>query len=144
MENNNKKCSFEEHKEKDANFYCIQCGINMCNKCEKNYHSKLCKHHNIIPLDKNIDEIFTGFCKEKNHNNSILNYFCKTHNQLCCSECITKIKNDIIGKHRDCEIDLIENIKEEKLKLLNENLKNLEEFSKNIDNQRSVTKTGKF
>ena len=104
----------------------------MCNKCS-NYHSKLCKHHKIISLNQNIEDIFTGLCKEMNHNNSILHYFCKTHNQLCCAECIIKIKNDTIGKHSDCDIVLIENIKEEKLKILNNNVKNLEEFSKSID-----------
>ena len=132
MEDKNKKCAFEEHKEKEANFYCIQCEINMCNKCS-NYHSKLCKHHKIISLNQNIEDIFTGLCKEMNHNNSILHYFCKTHNQLCCAECIIKIKNDTIGKHSDCDIVLIENIKEEKLKILNNNVKNLEEFSKSIN-----------
>jgi len=110
MEEKNKKCSSEEHKEKNANFYCIQCDINMCNKCE-NFHSKLCRNHKVVSLDENIDEIFSGFCKEKNHNNTILNYFCKTHNQLCCAECISKIKNNNIGMHHDCEIFLIEKIK---------------------------------
>ena len=132
MEDINKKCSLEEHKEKDAKFYCVQCGVNMCNKC-KDFHSKLCKHHKIIPLDKNIDEIFTGFCKEKNHNNTKLNYYCKTHNQLCCAECISKIKKDNKGKHHDCKIDLIENIKDEKFNTLQNNIKNLEELSQNIN-----------
>ena len=59
MEGIVKKCAFEDHKEKEAKFYCIQCGINMCIKCE-NFHSKLLKHHKIIPLEKNIAEIFTG------------------------------------------------------------------------------------
>ena len=128
----NKKCSSEEHKEKDANFYCVQCQVNMCNNC-MNFHSKLLKNHKVVSLDKNIDEIFTGFCKEKNHNNTILNYFCKRHNQLCCAECISKIKKDNIGKHHDCEIDLIENIKNEKFNTLQNNIKNLEQLSKNIN-----------
>ena len=131
MKNEIKKCSSEGHQEKEANCYCIQCGISMCNKCE-NFHSKLCKNHKVYSLDKNIDEIFTGFCKEKNHNNNILNYFCKTHNQLCCAECISKIKFDNIGIHHDCEIDLIDNIKEEKFKKLVNNIKYLEEFSSDI------------
>ena len=129
MENGIKKCSSED--EKEANYYCIQCGINMCNKCE-NFHSKLFKNHKIYSLDKNIDEIFTGFCKEKNHNNNILHYFCKTHNQLCCAECISKIKIDNIGIHHDCQIDLIENIKEEKFKILVNNIKYLEDLSKDV------------
>ena len=133
MDDNNKKCSLEEHKEKDANFYCIQCRVNMCNKCES-FHSKLCKKHKVLPLDKNIDEIFTGCCKEKNHNNNILDYFCKTHNQLCCAECISKIKNENIGTHHDCEIDILENIKEEKINILKDNIKFLEYLSNNIIN----------
>ena len=42
MEEKNKKCSSEEHKEKNANFYCTQYDINMCNNSE-NFHSKLCE-----------------------------------------------------------------------------------------------------
>ena len=63
-----------------------------------------------------------------------LSFFCKTHNILCCSYCITKIKTKEIGKHRDCEICLIEDIKEEKIKKLKENIKHLEEYSINITN----------
>ena len=126
-----KKCSSEEHREKDAIFCCVNCRINMCNKCD-NFHSKLFANHKVFPLDKNTDEIFTGVCKEKSHNNNILNYFCKTHNILCCAECICKIKNDCVGKHHDCEIVLIENIKEEKINILKNNIKYLEDLSNNI------------
>ena len=35
-------------------------------------------------LDKNENEILTGYCQEKKHNIE-LEYFCKTHNQLCCA-----------------------------------------------------------
>ena len=49
----------------------------MCNKC-KNNHTELFKnHHHTYNLDININDIFTGMCKEKNH--SKLDYFCKTH-----------------------------------------------------------------
>ena len=81
MENKIKKCSFEEHKEIDAKFYCLECRIYMCNKCE-NFHSKLLKNHKSFSLEINIDEIFTGFCKETNHNYNELSFFCKNHNQL--------------------------------------------------------------
>ena len=131
MENQTKKCSFKDHREIDANYYCLQCKINLCNKCEI-FHSKLLENHLTFSLDKNIDEIFTGFCKEKNHNYYDLSFFCKTHNILCCAYCITKIKRKELGKHRDCEICLIENIKEEKIIKLKENIRNLEELSNDI------------
>ena len=51
----------------------------MCNKCEKT-HQEICKHHNIFKLDKNINEIFTGFCKEEYHTE--LKYFCKDHQNV--------------------------------------------------------------
>ena len=131
MEIKKKKCSFKDHREIDANFYCLQCGINICNKCEI-FHSKLFENHPIFSLDKNIDEIFTGFCKEKNHKNNDLSFYCKNHNQLCCVSCICKVKTKEIGKHGDCDICLIENIKDEKINKLKENIKYLEELSNNI------------
>ena len=105
----------------------------MCNKCES-FHSKLFKNHNKIALDKNkdISEIFTGFCKEKNHLDK-LDYFCKTHNVLCCSGCISKIKLKDKGQHCDCEICTLEDIKENKEKILKENILNLEKLSKEVD-----------
>ena len=68
MEENTKKCSLENHSENRAVLYCYDCKIYMCNKCE-NHHSELFKNHHQIKLDKfkNINEIFTGICKEKNH-----------------------------------------------------------------------------
>ena len=66
MEISQKKCSFEDHKEIDANYYCIQCGINFCNKCNI-FHSKLLKNHQIFQLDKNIKEMkyLVVFVKKK-------------------------------------------------------------------------------
>ena len=84
----------------------------MCNKCE-NFHSELHQEHILTNLDKDINEIFTGFCEEKEHYNK-LKYFCKNHNQLCCASCITKIKGDDNGQHTDCNVCLIEDIKETK------------------------------
>ena len=39
-----KKCSLDEHKDLDAIYYCQECKISMCNKCDK-IHSNLLKHH---------------------------------------------------------------------------------------------------
>ncbi len=81
-ENTKKKCSFKEHSEVDAEIYCQDCKIYMCNKCQS-HHSQLFNSHHSYSLDKK-DVIFTGMCKEKNHSMT-LDYFCKNHNQLCCA-----------------------------------------------------------
>jgi len=136
MEITKKNCSFEEHKETDAIIYCVRCQIYMCNKCE-NLHSKLFKNHQIFSLDKDIKDIFTGFCNEKEHFQK-LDFFCKNHNQLCCAFCISKIKTDNIGNHKDCEVCKIEDVKTEKMSKLKENIKKLEELSNDL--QESIDK----
>ena len=101
------KCSSINHKEFDALTFCGRCNIYMCNKCEK-LHSELFSNHNQIKLEKgkDIKEIFTGFCKEKCHK-AKLNYFCKKHNELCCVECIPKLKGKENGQHSDCNIYML-------------------------------------
>ena len=84
----------------------------MCNKCLK-HHNEFLENHHIYNLDKNLCEIFTGIFKEENHKKG-LNYFCKTHNQLCCAACITKNKDKENGQHADCTICSINDIKNEK------------------------------
>ena len=121
-----KKCSLEEHKDINAIFYCQKCEIYMCNKCE-NYHSPFLKHHHVYKIDLVENEIFTGYCKEKNHPDE-LKYFCKIHNQLCCAACIAKIDEAGDGQHKDCDIYTVDKIKEEKRKQLTENIKSLEDL----------------
>ena len=107
----------------------------MCNKCEK-HHSELFKNHHQIINDKNkdISEVYTGLCNEENHIEQ--EYFCKTHNKLCCAKCITKIKAKNIGQHRDCDICFIEDIENEKKNKLKENIILLEDLSNNL--QQSI------
>ena len=131
MEKENKKCSLKDHIEIDAISYCQECKIYMCNKCEK-VHSGLCQNHHIYKLDKNIGDIFTGFCKEEKHYD-MLNYFCRTHNQLCCSACIVKIKRKENGQHKDCNVCVIEDIKQEKKDKLKENIIILENLSNTFE-----------
>ena len=128
---NKKKCSSEEHNNIDANYYCQDCKIYICNKCEI-HHNALFKNHNKYKLDKEINEIFNNICKEENHPNK-LEYYCKNHNELCCANCVTKIKGKGNGQHKDCEVCFIENIKEEKKNKLKENIKYLEDLSNNIE-----------
>ena len=123
---NQKKCFSEEHKGINAIIFCPECRIYMCNKCE-NLHSSLFKNHNTLKVNKDIDILFTGFCNEKNHPNK-LEYFCKNHNQLCCSTCIAKLNKKGDGQHKDCNVCEIENIKEEKKNKLKENIKFLEDI----------------
>ena len=118
------KCSFVDHKNIDAIKYCPQCNIYLCNKCE-NIHLGFFKDHLIFPLDKDTDELFTGYCNEKSHSNA-LNYFCKDHNILCCSSCIAKIKTRENGKHHDCNVCDINDICDEKKKNLSNNIISLE------------------
>ena len=126
-----KKCSSKEHPEINAIFYCQICKIYMCNKCE-NIHEKLCYNHSPYNLKENINEIFTGICKEKNHLND-LDYFCKNHNTLCCAACISKIKGKGNGQHSDCDICFIENISNEKRNKLKNNIKLLEDLSNSLN-----------
>ena len=103
----------------------------MCNKCEK-MHSSLFPMHQAFDIKDDIKNIFTGICKEKNHKNE-LEYFCKTHNILCCAQCITNIKDEENGEHKDCSICRIEKIKDEKKNKLKDNINCLEELSKKLE-----------
>ena len=123
-----KRCSSEEHEKIEASSYCPKCDVYMCNKCEI-FHSKLCKNHQTLIIDHNINgDFFTGFCQEKELQMK-LDFFCKNHNQLCCAACIAKIKKEQIGKHKDCDVCLIEEIKREKKDKLAQNIKLLEKLS---------------
>ena len=76
MEKILKKCSMVAHKEIDAISFCHACKIYMCNKCDK-LHEDLFKnvHQSENIKDKNMELIFTGFCKEKNHSAELLYIF---------------------------------------------------------------------
>ena len=130
MENKKQKCSLKEHNEFDANSYCQKCDIYMCNKCDK-LHISLFPNHKSFNLDKDISNIFTGFCKVEKHQTE-LNYFCKTHNVLCCSKCIIKIKRKGNGQHTDCNVCNYEDIIDEKKQNLKNNIKILEDLSNSL------------
>ena len=130
MEIKSKKCTSKEDKDIDAISYCGVCKIYLCNKCER-FHSKLFYSHHTYKLDKQNNDIFTGFCKEPNHPIK-LKFFCKNHNTLCCAACICKIENNGDGLHKDCDVCLIEDIKEEKKDKIKTNVKYLEELSNSL------------
>ena len=130
MQNQNNNCSFKNHKDTEAKSFCFKCQIYLCNKCI-NSHAGLFDDHPIYNLDK-IAQSFSGFCKEENHNIK-LNYFCKNHNQLCCGLCVSKINGKGNGKHSNCDICFIEDIKEEKKSKLTNNIKTLEDLSNKLE-----------
>ena len=139
MENKKKKCSFKDHKETDATIYCQECKIYMCNKCA-NYHKGLLESHNQNNIDEKVKNAFIGYCNEENHNQFQLKYFCKNHNQLCCAACIAKINEKGDGQHKDCDICILEKIKDEKKNKLKENIKCLEDLTVNLENSKNELK----
>ena len=130
MENNaHIKCSSKIHQDINANSYCQECRLYMCEKCQ-NMHQELYNHNQLIINEKQ-NEFFTGICSEKNHIN-YLDFFCKTHNKLCCLACVSNINKVEYGQHKDCDICIIEDIKEEKKAKFKENIKEFENLSNSV------------
>ena len=95
------------------------------------YHKIIFPNHQPFTLEKDISKIFTGFCKVEKHQIE-LDYYCKTHNTLCCAKCISKIKSKGNGQHSDCNVCNYEDIVDEKKQNLNYNIKNLEDLSNSL------------
>jgi len=91
----------------------------MCNKC-LNHHKELFKNHQQYSIDKNNNDIFIDICKQNGHEKK-LEFYCKTHNKLCCPLHIVKLNENGYDQHKDCDVCSIKNIKEEKKNKLNEN-----------------------
>ena len=125
MEKQKRKCTSKNHEEIDAIIYCYECKKYFCNKCN-NHHSEMCGDHKIIKLNHS-NEVFIDTCKENNHINK-LEFYCQEHNTLCCLACISWIKEKGYGQHSDCDVCLIENIKNEKKNKLKDNINQLEEL----------------
>jgi len=139
MENLTKKCSSKEHEDINANSYCKECNIYMCKKCY-DFHSKLLQTHQSYNLDKiKPNDIFTEFCKEKGHNLK-LEFYCKTHNELCCGACLCIIKDKGKGQHKDCDVCIVEKIIQDKKSKISENIKLLEGLSNSFNNSLNQLK----
>ena len=131
MELNMKKCSSKEHFNINAFLFCNNCQVYLCKKCES-FHSNLFQNHSLFKLDQDIKDIFTGYCQKDNHN-QILEFYCKTHNELCCASCICVLKGRGKGFHSSCEICFLEDIKEDKKNKLKDNINTLEELTIKLD-----------
>ena len=130
MDNCHIKCSSKIHQELNANSYCKECRLYMCEKCLK-IHLEL-YNHNHININENQNDVFTGICKENDHL-YYLDFFCKTHNKLCCLACVSKVNKKGYGQHKDCDICIIEDIKEEKRLKFKENIKEFENLSNSVN-----------
>ena len=126
-----KKCSSKDHSNNNAISYCQKCEIYLCNKCDK-LHSDLFINHFDFIIKENINDIFSDICNENKYHTK-LSYFCKNHNKLCCGLCITKIKGEGNGQHKDCDVCFIKDIKNEKKSKLKENIKCLEDLSNSFE-----------
>ena len=87
-------------EDKDAKSIFKECNIYI----SSDYDSLNIENDNLIKL-----------CNEKNHNTQF-EYFCKDHNQLCCGACIAKVGTKYSGKHNNCNVCIIGDIKDEKKK----------------------------
>ena len=106
------KCSYKTQSEINAIIYCknvINIYVINVNLIIIIYQNGYHKYN----LNENINEIFTGICKEQNHKKE-LEFFCKNHNQLCCPCYLCKLKVNGYGQHSDCDICLIDKIKDER------------------------------
>ena len=124
------KCYYNEHSEQTATNYCFKCNKFLCETCSTS-HFDFNPKHNLFSVDKDLNLNFTGFCTEENHPNK-LDYYCSTHNNLCCAACLCKINDKGDGQHAECKVCYIGDIKEEKKSKLIDNLKLLKKFSSNL------------
>ena len=134
------KCSSNNHSVRKAFAYCPKCKKYLCNNCLESHPSNE-EHKTIRIYEKK--ENFKDKCKEKDHSNK-LEFYCNDHNVLCCLACTSKIKKEGHGQHSDCNISLIENIKDEKKDKLKENITNLinsyNEINKAINKLKEIFK----
>ena len=130
MENSIKKCYNKAHANKKAVKYCLICNKHLCEICASS-HFKCDREHELYSLDNDLNLNFTGTCNEKNHPNN-LDYYCSTHNNLCCAACLCKIKEKGDGQHTECNVCYIGEIKDEKKKILSNNINKLKDLSQKV------------
>ena len=85
----------------------------------------------MFSLNEDINKVFTGLCMKTNHSLK-LEYYCKSHNQLCCAACIAKVKYNGKGRHKDCEIYNISQNKKNKKESYIKNISKLGMLSKKL------------
>ena len=127
ISNSFQKCYSQSHNKEKATNYCDKCKKFLCETCSTTHCDKNPRHY-LFSLEKDLNFNFTGICTEKNHKND-LDYFCLTHNNLCCAACLCKIKDQGDGQHYECKACHINEIKNEKKIKLEKNIKQLKNIS---------------
>lgn len=134
-ENSENKCSNQEHKDLPAEFYCPQCKIYMCKTCAS-FHNNMFSSHNPTPIEPSRPEEsleFSGLCPLPKHHYAPFDYYCLSHQELCCSACISKINTIGHGNHKDCEVILLREIENKKKNELPNNINELKNLQKKIE-----------
>ena len=84
-----------------AESYCIDCNEFLCKGCANAHKkSKLSNHHKLLESDKMPKKKFVLSCDNtcSRHDGKFLEYFCKSHNEICCTSCVTL-------EHRSCKLE---------------------------------------
>ena len=123
------KCYYNEHSEQTATNYCFKCNKFLCETCSTS-HFDANPNHNLFSVDKDLRLNFTGYCSEGHPNK--LEYYCSTHTNLCCAACLCKINDKGDGQHTECNVCYIGEIKDEKKKILSNNINKLKDLSQKV------------
>ena len=115
----NKKCT---HHNLEANDYCFDCKMWICQECKESFHDKMFPNHQVSSEDKMMKS------KCFFHKNKIKNIFCKACNDLICEECIN---NEIHSNHPVFTLDEYKKLVKNKRKFLK--FKNYEDILDFID-----------
>ena len=103
-----RKCS--KHQSSEVVTYYPECKKFCCEECDKLMRELFPEYHS-LPIDE-VSELtltFNDRCSEIGHSDCPLNYFCRDHSELCCSECAYSEH----GKHRGCKVVRIKDIENE-------------------------------
>lgn len=103
-----RKCS--KHQSSEVVTYYPECKKFCCEECDKLMRELFPEYHS-LPIDE-VSELtltFNDRCGEIGHSDCPLNYFCRDHSELCCSECAYSEH----GKHHNCKIVRIKDIENE-------------------------------
>ncbi|XP_063408871.1 uncharacterized protein LOC134692346 [Mytilus trossulus] len=88
------------HISKAAEEYCPVCEEALCPDC-KDHHtlSKATKSHQVISIDeyKKLPPFIREIKQQCDEHGDMLEFFCPTHNELCCKKCITTTHNECKG-----------------------------------------------
>ncbi|XP_045180144.2 tripartite motif-containing protein 66-like [Mercenaria mercenaria] len=88
-----------------ASGWCRECEENMCSVCFGHHRKgKICRDHVLLDFSEKVANRSSsseeGLVKCKQHSNEIIKFYCPTHDQVGCADCI-------ILEHKVCKIEYI-------------------------------------